>query len=319
MKGTFGRVTRGPHAYMKPNTVVGGILSRSVRDVARYYDVVAGVDPWDPSTLESDGKWEANLGKSTFKGKKVAVIPNLCGVTLEDGVAELIHQQAELLIKDLGLVKVDINVKPPNLAAYWMMENLVTLIGELGNLWPRRAKDMTDEVAMGLLLAQAFYNLKSASLAEMRRIEANEEMARAFEEVDYIIAATNPGPAFPAESTKSNQKRDLLDILKENTVIKNASKSVLYGARVISSFNQKLPIAILDQAANWFPEMMEMGALTMISNVYGNPAISIPVGSIDSLPVGMQVLAPHHRDSELLDIALEVERNRPWPLHAPVD
>ncbi len=319
MKGTFGRVTRAPHAYMRPNTVVGGILARSVRDVARYYDVVSGVDPFDPSTLVNDGKWEQNLGKSSLKGKKVAVIPSLCDVTLEDGVEALINKQADLLIKDLGLVKVDIEVKPPILAAYWMMENLVTLIGELGNGWPKKAGELTDEVAMGIMLSEAFYNFKTASITELRRIEANEEMARAFEQVDYIIAATNPGPAFPAEATKSNQQKDLLDFLKENSLIKTGSKAALYGARVLSSLNQKIPIYILDEAAKRFPEMMAMGALTMISNVYGNPAVSIPAGFIDALPVGLQVLAPHHRDGELLDIALVVEKERPWPLHAPLD
>jgi hypothetical protein len=31
----------------------------------------------------------------------------------------------------------------------------------------------------------------------------------------------------------------------------------------------------------------------------------------------MQVLAPHHHDELLFDVALSVERNRPWPLVAP--
>ena len=35
MKGTFGRIPRSPHAYVRPNTVVLGNLSRSVRDAAR--------------------------------------------------------------------------------------------------------------------------------------------------------------------------------------------------------------------------------------------------------------------------------------------
>jgi Asp-tRNA(Asn)/Glu-tRNA(Gln) amidotransferase A subunit family amidase len=55
----------------------------------------------------------------------------------------------------------------------------------------------------------------------------------------------------------------------------------------------------------------------MISNIYGNPAVSIPSGTIDGLPVGLQVLGRHHEDAGLLDAALTVERNQPWPLVAP--
>ena len=60
-----------------------------------------------------------------------------------------------------------------------------------------------------------------------------------------------------------------------------------------------------------------MGGLTIMSNIYGNPAISIPAGTVDDLPVGMQVLTRHHADELLFDVALAVERERPWPLVAP--
>jgi aspartyl-tRNA(Asn)/glutamyl-tRNA(Gln) amidotransferase subunit A len=59
------------------------------------------------------------------------------------------------------------------------------------------------------------------------------------------------------------------------------------------------------------------GALTIPANFYGNPSISIPIGVVDGLPVGMQVMARHHREDQLLDLALLVERERPWPLVAP--
>lgn len=55
------------------------------------------------------------------------------------------------------------------------------------------------------------------------------------------------------------------------------------------------------------------GALTIPANTYGNPGISIPVGAVRGMPVGMQVMAPHHREDVLLDLAALVERERPWP------
>ena len=59
------------------------------------------------------------------------------------------------------------------------------------------------------------------------------------------------------------------------------------------------------------------GRFTIPANLHGNPGISVPVGQVDGLPVGMQIMAPHHHESWLLDAAWVVERERPWPLTAP--
>jgi aspartyl-tRNA(Asn)/glutamyl-tRNA(Gln) amidotransferase subunit A len=59
------------------------------------------------------------------------------------------------------------------------------------------------------------------------------------------------------------------------------------------------------------------GALTIPANLTGNPAVSIPAGLVDGLPVGLQIIARHHEEQLLLDLARIVERERPWPLVAP--
>ena len=59
------------------------------------------------------------------------------------------------------------------------------------------------------------------------------------------------------------------------------------------------------------------GVLTFPANIHGNPGISIPAGTVDGLPVGLQVMGPHFSEQILLDIALAYERSRPWPLVAP--
>ena len=316
-KGTFGRITRAPHAFMRPNTVVLGNLSRSVRDAARYYDVCAGIDAYDPTTLPSNGDWEAGLGTHDLVGKRVAVVPNLGGVTLEPGVEDRIRAEAKQLIADTGMVEVDLRVEPPNLAAQWAMGNVATLLEDLGDKWPGCAGDLTDEVAFGLFLSQTMYNLHTAASAEALRIQANETMARAFGEVDFIISATNPGPAFAAEATTSATQKGLVDNAMSHDAGKYAVRALLGVVRLAATIRPSLPSSILALASRRFPDLVNMGALTIISNIYGNPAVSIPAGTVDGLPVGMQVLAQHHRDALLFDVALAVERERPWPLVAP--
>ncbi|QYG95723.1 hypothetical protein HC251_23250 [Iamia sp. SCSIO 61187] len=142
-------------------------------------------------------------------------------------------------------------------------------------------------------------------------------MAEAFGEVDLIIAATNPGPAFAADAATSNPQEDLIDMATSSKAFRYAFRGALLGTRLTSAFAPRLPAALLAHFSARFPDMVNMGALTIISNIYGNPAVSIPAGTIDGLPVGMQVLARHHADDLLFDVALAVERARPWPMVAP--
>ena len=60
------------------------------------------------------------------------------------------------------------------------------------------------------------------------------------------------------------------------------------------------------------------GALTIPGSLSGYPAVSVPAGlSASGLPIGLQIYARRHEDALLLDLALEMERLRPWPLVAP--
>ncbi len=313
MKGTYGRIPRGPHAYFTPGTIVLGCLARSVRDAARYFDVCAGSDPLDPSSLPHRPGWEANLGTNDLRGRRVAIIPTLGGVALEPGVEDQLRASAEILIDTTGMVETDLDITIPNLAAQWMMGNLSTLLAELGARWPGCAADLTDELLVGLLLSQSMYNLHTASVTERRRVAAYRAMADAFERVDFVIAPTNPGPAFAADAATSSPTSSFIDSVKGSTAARLGFRAVMGGVRFAGAAFPRLPSAILDQFSERFPDLVRMGALTIISNIYGNPAVSIPGGYVDGLPVGMQVLARHHADELLFDVALAVERAAPWP------
>jgi aspartyl-tRNA(Asn)/glutamyl-tRNA(Gln) amidotransferase subunit A len=317
MKGTYGRIPRGPDAWFRPGTVVLGCLARSVRDAARYYDVCSGYDPIDPSSLPRYVGWEADLGSHDLAGRRVGVIPTLGGVTVEPEVEARVRESASEMIAANGMVEVDLQIELPNLAMQWMVGNLSTLLAELGNRWPACAGDLTDEIAIGLYLSQSLYNLRAAAVAEELRVQAYRAMAAAFEQVDFIVAATNPSPAFAADAAMSSPSDSFVDWAKSSELARLGFRGALGTLRAVAAALPNLPSQLMDQVAARFPDLVQMGALTMISNLYGNPAASIPAGFVDGLPVGMQVLARHHADGLLFDVALAVERESPWPLVAP--
>lgn len=57
---------------------------------------------------------------------------------------------------------------------------------------------------------------------------------------------------------------------------------------------------------------------TMLANLTGNPAVSVPAGfSADGLPVGLQIIGRRFADDVVLRLARILEQARPWPRHAP--
>jgi len=321
MKGTYGRIPRGPHTHIAPNTVVLGCVARSVRDVARYYDCCAGYDAKDPTSLPTEVGWERDLGTQDLRGKKVIVAPALGTVPLKPGVEASIVQAAEALIADHGMERVDIDVDfdVPRLGVPWTMGNLASLLVDLGDRWPKCAEDLTEELAFAFTLAWNTFDLELAAEAERRRTEANDAMASLFEKADFVICATNPDPAFPAEhGLQSEGLGDkMLRKMEANRGVKLAWRGVARFMRLVGVARPRTNREVLMWASAKFADLLDMGALTIPANIYGNPSVSIPVEPVDGLPIGMQVMGRHYADRLLLDVALSVERERPWPLVAP--
>ena len=200
LKTTAGRIPRGPNASVHPMTVVNGVLARSVRDLARHLDVASGYDPADPYSLPRRDGWEANLGSygEAMRGRRAVIAPDLGVATVNPGVARRVREAGEALAADAGLELVDVPVELPGLGLEWAMGNLCHLRHELGDDWRDKLAQLTAATAFGLEMADSAMDLDTMGAAEAARTRANATLAALFDQVDFIISATNPDTAFPA-------------------------------------------------------------------------------------------------------------------------
>jgi aspartyl-tRNA(Asn)/glutamyl-tRNA(Gln) amidotransferase subunit A len=283
LKATYGRIPKGPDGTIEPMTTVLGCLSRSVRDTARYFDACNGFDRRDPLSLPRVGGWEAGLGTHDVAGMTAAVVADLGIAAVRDEVAAVVVAAAEELASAAGLRLVTVIPALPPLRGAWAMANQPPFVADLADAYPDRIGDLSREVAAGLQSARERYDLERAASIERYRRQLNGAMADLFDQADFVFCSTHPDVAFKAEGPPP---------------------STIPGRDLMAEFG--FARAIMNNAA-----------LTAPSNLNGSPAMNIPAGLVDGLPVGLQVLAPHHREEFLLELALVAERVMPWPLVAP--
>ncbi|MCT9934121.1 amidase [Planotetraspora sp. A-T 1434] len=69
---------------------------------------------------------------------------------------------------------------------------------------------------------------------------------------------------------------------------------------------------------SWLQSIFDYGPFTMVFNISGQPAISLPLGHGDGgLPIGVQIIAPYGREDLLFQIAAQLEQAMPWKHRTP--
>ena len=155
----------------------------------------------------------------------------------------------------------------------WALAGTASLLVGLGDLYPGCESELTPEIMLAANIATNHYNLDTAKSIEAFRRDLIVQMAQLFEQVDFIICATNPDVAFGAQGPMPTTI-DGVDLIAE------------YGFETAVGNN---------------------GALTIPANTTGHPAVAIPIGTVDGLPVSMQVIGRRHAEQLLLDLARVVE------------
>ncbi|HUF52303.1 MAG TPA: amidase [Dehalococcoidia bacterium] len=199
MKGTYGRIPKGPRTPYGMLAAVKGTVARSVRDAARWYDVTTGYDARDPFSLpKREEGWEPMLGKQDLRGLRVAFSANLGNAIVHPEVERIVTAAADVLIEATGMTRVDVPIEVPENGLAWARAGLPSLVNELKGYWPEREEDFTFEIAFGMKAAPEYRAWHGAAV-ERFRVEMNEAMAELFEQTDIMLCATSPMEPFKAE------------------------------------------------------------------------------------------------------------------------
>ena len=278
LKPTYGRVPKGPR--LGPGNLTSTFLcvSRSVRDTARWLDCANGHDPRDPLSLPRVEGYERGL--DTY-------LDSLRGtratVMTEIGGAVVAPETAELVEG----------------AARWLIgaAGLVEVDTDVRIPSAGRAWGLTGGVVILDTLGDRWPECADDLTGMMRGTARNAE------------ASFDAHAAVAAERSRVEVYEAMADLFEDAPIVFAATNpDVAFGAEA------HLPSVFGGREST----ATNNGALTIPANVYGCPAISVPIGlSSEGLPIGLQILAPHHHEEVLLDLARVVERERPWPLLAP--
>ncbi len=276
LRPTYGTVSRyGIVAFASSLDQIGP-LTKTVRDCALLYRIVAGRDPSDTTTVDLPAPVE--IPEATdLDGLRVGLPRQLIEAEgIEPGVRDAVDR-AVALCEELG-AEVDSCELPLSveygLACYYLIapaeasSNLARydgvryghrsdLAGDLGALYERTRHDgFGDEPKRRIMLgtyalSAGYYDAFYGQAQKVRTIIKREHEAL-FERFDLLLSATSPTVAFPL------------------------------GARTQD------PIA-----------MYLSDVLTIPSNMAGMPGLSIPCGLSEGLPVGLQLVGPQFSENVL--------------------
>ena len=281
MKGTFGRIGRGPGPFSSSLNPVRGPMVRSVRDAARYLDVTSGPTLTDPTSLPApvvpfEEELRSGAAVERLRGKRVAFTSTVGFAGADPVVAEHAEDLAHTLIDAAGLELVsDVDVTLPKPGMSWAV---LSTIDDM-SWFVDDVEGRLDEVTMVHKLQHlSFTKMTPQVLAKAirRRHELLTVVAALFAQVDLLLTPTTPTPAFAAEG--------------------------VFAAEVNGE-----EVGLFELSAPFCAPF----------NMTGQPAASIPSGLVDGLPVALQVVAPRHLDIDCLAAGALLEDARPWPKLAP--
>ena len=288
LKPTVGLVSRTHIVPISHSQDTAGPMTDSVRDAAELLTVIAGSDPADPATAEADKHrtdYAAQLDASSLKGKRIGVMRFASTEQLDPA-----FETALAILREQGAVLVDIKKFDDSAIG---KNELPVLLTELkadmaeylkGSPAPIAVRSLADLVAFDKDHAQQEMTLFGQELFEQA------EKTKGLDDAAYKKARKT---SFEAAGPNGIDR-----LLKQYKVI------ALVGPTAGPAW--KIDAANGDQFSG--------GGAGSLAAVAGYPHLTVPMGLIKGLPVGLSFMGAKWSEALLLSLGYAYEQARgPFP------
>jgi len=293
IKPTYGRVSRYGMIAFASSLDQAGVLSATAEDAAMVLGAMAGFDPRDSTCVDEPvPDYRATLDDD-IAGLRIGVPQQFFGAGLDSAVEAAVRESLAVY-RGLGAKLVDVEL--PNLdlsvPTYYVVapaeasSNLSRFDGVRFGHRSEAAKDLQD-------------------LYRKSRGEGfGAEVKRRIMTGTYALSAGY----YDAYYLKAQKVRQLITddfrnaFAKVDVVMGPTAPTVAFG--------------IGDKADD--PITMYLNDIyTIAANLAGLPAMSIPCGFANGLPVGLQIIAGHFDEARLLGVAHRYQRETDWHRRIP--
>ena len=290
-KPTVGLVSRTYVVPISHSQDTPGPMTTSVADAALVLSVIAGSDPLDSATIEADKHkrdYTVGLGTSSLKGVRIGVLRKQAG--RHPGVKKVFDEaQADLTAAGAILVPID----------YDFPEAMGTDEGTV--LYFELREDM------GKYLSALPGSISVKSLADV--IAFNQ--ANAATELRWFGQDS-------FERAEKSVDRTAYDKARANSF-------KLAGPEGIDALLAKHNVAVLiapTEGPAWMIDLVtgdhfaSVGAGSLAA-IAGYPHLTVPMGQVEGMPVGLSFMGPKWADKGMLDLGAAYERARTAVLGKP--
>ena len=293
LKPTYGRVSRYGMIAFASSLDQGGVLARTAEDAALLLAAMAGFDERDATSADAAvDDYPAQLGRS-LKGLKIGVPAEYFSGAPDQPVADAVNA-ALALLEQAGASLVDISL--PNTPLAIPVYYVIAPAECSSNL------SRFDGVRFGHRCAAP------RDINDLFRRSRGEGFGAEVKRRIMIGAYVLSAGYYDAYYLKAQQTRRLL----RDEFARALERVDVIATPTAPSVAFPLGERLADPVSMYLSDIY-----TASVNLAGLPAVSVPAGFSDGLPVGLQIIGNYFREAQVLNVAHQYQQATDWHQRAP--